>query len=482
MKSIKIFFLFILALSISSCSKWLDVKPDTEKDREELINSVEGFQQMLFGVYTGMVDQSLYGHQLSFGFVEQAAYNHYFANESAGSFIRWNYSSAVNRPIMDNVWNKMYNTLANDNSILKSIDEKRGLFTDQEYKVIKGEALALRAFMHFDLLRMFAPAYTLDSTVIALPYVESYESIRYTHLKSSTVFAKVMGDLNAAEALLKESDPIFTIGLENSSSSKTNFLTNRQYRFNYWAIQALKARAYLYAGDKVNAAFYANKVIKDGPFTWVDPAKLTGPVPDVVFMPELIFALNVSNLESLYQNYFSSGLYKVSNAASNYASTIFDDLNDYRFLYQMTADSYGNKAISAKYKQTLTNVNSIIKKQTVPNLRLGEMYLISAECALENDKPSAIASLRELRFRRGYLSADRSIPDQISDANLKTLIVKELRKETFMEGQTFFAYKRLNQTTIPAFFSFFGEPVASPMKFILPIPETEKEFGNIPSN
>ena len=481
MKSLKLFFFFILATTAISCTKWLDVKPDTDKDRDELVNSVTGIQQMLFGVYTGMVDEGLYGRQLTYGFTEAAAYNYYYANATAGPFNAWAYTSTVNRPIIDNVWTKAYNTIANGNSLLKAIDDKKSLFTTQEFNVIKGETLALRAFLHFDLLRLFAPNYTVDSTIIALPYVATYESIRTPHEKSSTVMAKVLSDLNAAEALLKDVDPIFTIGLTNTASSKTDFLSNRQYRFNYWAVQALKARVYLYAGDKVNAELYATKVMEQGPFTWVNPSTLTGTNPDVVFMPELIFALNVSKLETYYQAYFAPGLNKIANEASSYAIRIFEDPNDYRFLYQMTADRYGNKTISGKYKQSIS-ASAPIKKQTMPMLRLGEMYLIAAECAnARGSKTTAITLMRELRLRRGYLSADRSIPDNITPAELQALIVKEFRKETYVEGQTFFNYKRLNQTTLPAFFSFFGEPVATNAKFILPIPEAEKEFGNIPS-
>lgn len=467
---------------LTSCSKWLDVKPETQKDREELINTTSGFEQMLSGVYAGMTDAGLYGHQLSYGFVESVAYNHFFADETSGPFINWNYTSTNARPIIDAVWSKMYNTIANANSILKDIDNRKSLFTEQEYSVIKGESLALRAFLHFDLLRMFAPAYTLNNDIIAIPYVDSYEAVRSTHLKSIDVMKKVINDLDSAEVLLKKWDPIFQIGLTNSTSAKNDFLTNRQYRFNYWALQAFKARVYMYAGDKVKAASYANKVITEGPFTWVNPATLTGNNPDVVFFPEVIMALNVSNLETYYQTYFASGTYKVSNGSSSYATRIFDDLNDYRYLYQMTSDSYGNKSVSAKYKQSPLSTIAL-KKQTVPLMRLGEMYLIAAECALSaNDKPTAISLVRELRLRRGYLSADRSVSDNITDALLQTLIVKEFRKETYMEGQTFFNYKRLNQIKIPGLFAWWGEPIAGPVKFILPIPENEKEFGNIPAN
>lgn len=40
--------------------------------------------------------------------------------------------------------------------------------------MIKGEALAARALMHFDLLRLFAPALVSNPTSIYIPYVTEF--------------------------------------------------------------------------------------------------------------------------------------------------------------------------------------------------------------------------------------------------------------------------------------------------------------------
>ncbi len=50
-----------------------------------------------------------------------------------------------------------YKIVADVNSILQKIDQQKALFTGDNYRLIKGEALALRAFAHFDVLRMFGP-------------------------------------------------------------------------------------------------------------------------------------------------------------------------------------------------------------------------------------------------------------------------------------------------------------------------------------
>ena len=43
------------------------------------------------------------------------------------------------------------------NTLLKNADEKKNLFTGDQYNWITGEAYALRAMLHFDLLRLFGP-------------------------------------------------------------------------------------------------------------------------------------------------------------------------------------------------------------------------------------------------------------------------------------------------------------------------------------
>lgn len=481
-KTISIFLTFFL-LTLVSCDSWLDVKPSTEKDREELIQSAAGFKQMLYGVYLGLADENLYGHQMTYGFIEAVASNLYFESYN-NPFIDWKYLDQSARPVIDKVWSNSYNVIANANSILKDIDDRKSLFVDHEYEILKAEALAIRAFIHFDLLRLFAPNASENPDKSAIPYVETYERVRYPHLPVKKVVGKIIADLEQAARLLQTTDPILQ-GVNDTKSGKNSFLANRQYRFNYYAVLALTARVHLYNNNKPKATEFAQKILDDKIFNWVDSKTLTGNNPDVIFMPELICALNVSNLPDLYIQYFQSEKYKLSNTSDDFSSCIFDDPNDFRKLYLISNDSRGRKSLSAKYKQTFPQyVTLSVKKSTVPLIRMGELYLTLAETNLEQHPEETIRLLRLLRNKRGYLSNNQGIPDDISKNDLQSILIQEIRKEMYLEGQTFFTYKRLGLTQINILEKINGGVIPNKIikteDYIFPLPESEKEFGNIP--
>lgn len=76
---------------------------------------------------------------------------------------QWKYlTSTTVRAQIDAMWSKMYNMLANVNNLLDNIDKRQSVFTGDNYNIIKGEALGLRAYIHFDLLRLFASAADLN--------------------------------------------------------------------------------------------------------------------------------------------------------------------------------------------------------------------------------------------------------------------------------------------------------------------------------
>nr|WP_320058528.1 RagB/SusD family nutrient uptake outer membrane protein [uncultured Bacteroides sp.] len=476
----KIIYLFILSVSFSfsACSEWLDVSPSTEKDRADLIETENGFKEMLYGCYINMASASLYGHELTYGALEGFAKNYVKSLSS-----NYKFTDTAVRPTIDDIWSKMYNNIANINSILNDIENKKDLFYNNEGDILEGEALTMRAFMHFDLLRMFAPAYQGNESTIAIPYVESYERARYPHISESKVVEKILADLDKAEKLFKDAtDPIMS-ELTVTASGKGDFLANRQYRFNYWAVLALKARVYLYANNKEAAKEYAMKVINEGPFKWIDPSVLSGEHADKVFMSEIICALNVPKLSTYYDSYFTSEKYSLSDGWGMYGLTVFEDGNDYRYLYLLTNDKDKNKVISSKYDQNPSD-GATLKKETVPLIRLGEMYLIAAECDVESNPTETISLLRELKFHRGYLLSDRGISDNATPAQLQGYVQKEMRKETYVEGQTFFMYKRLKLAAIPYFSPWSSNATFSmqPSYYTFPLPEDEKEYGNIPKS
>src|SRR5690606_27519355 len=116
---------------------------------------------------------------------------------------------------------------------------------------IKGEALALRAFVHFDMLRLFAPSFASDPSALAIPYITSVTKTVTTRSTVTATIDKIINDLTNATELLTR-DPIYT-GQEITAQDDNGYLLNRPLKFNYYAVKGLLARVYLYKGDKPHA-------------------------------------------------------------------------------------------------------------------------------------------------------------------------------------------------------------------------------------
>src|SRR3712207_9117789 len=73
------------------------------------------------------------------------------------------------------IWLSMYNTIVNDNLLLSKFDDHSATLLSKEVAdLMHGEALALRAYMYFDLLRMFSPAYKVDREAKHVPFKNDF--------------------------------------------------------------------------------------------------------------------------------------------------------------------------------------------------------------------------------------------------------------------------------------------------------------------
>ncbi len=485
-----IIIVVLLSQAFSSCDKWLDVQPATDIDLTDQISTADGFHETLNGVYINMTNENLYGHHLMYGAVEQVAQN--INNTWNWTFPDFAFDDPNTKNQIAAIWKGLYNAIVNDNIILDNIDENANLFVDTDYKMIKAEALAIRAFLHFDALRLFGDAYQDAGENPQIPYVSTFERVRYPHLTADQVYEHILTDLDKAEVLLQETDPI----LGHNYDGKFFDPNNRRYRMNYYAVLALKARVYITMGDKANALIYAQKVINEFDWKWVNISNLVNVnqgEKDVLFINEVVAALNVTQLGNLYNTWFGiqDNQYHAGNGTTNYAAYAFEVLipppswwmdadpgpgiNDWRYLYLFSENGNGDLTVSTKYDQPISS--GVLQYKTVPLIRITEMMLIAAEALLETDKPQALAYLDRIRTKREVIIEDLS---GATEGEIMNVIVKEFRKETYLEGQLMYLYKRLGYTQIPAMNSNnFVE--TTPESFIFPLPDNELEFGNIPN-
>lgn len=73
----KLYYLAACLLALcTSCSDWLDVKPKTNVEEEDLFKNEQGFKEALTGIYIKMSETQLYGRELTYGFLSQLAQNY----------------------------------------------------------------------------------------------------------------------------------------------------------------------------------------------------------------------------------------------------------------------------------------------------------------------------------------------------------------------------------------------------------------------
>ena len=151
---IKISLVLFTSLSMS-CSGWLDVEPKTEVKSDIMFESESGFKDAIVGCYILMSNSSMYGRELTTGFLDVIA-QQYSIDQNGGDYYRIkNFEYDKAETIINNIWSQAYTTIANLNNILDNIENKENILHPTYYNIIKGEALGLRAFLHFELLRMF---------------------------------------------------------------------------------------------------------------------------------------------------------------------------------------------------------------------------------------------------------------------------------------------------------------------------------------
>lgn len=496
MKTIKIFILAISLFATVSCEKWLDVKPKSEIKADVMFESEQGFKDALIGCYIMMGDRSIYGLEMTNTFLDVLAQQYQFKGSTtsiyyyAGSF---RYDMHTNR--IDAIWNKMYNVIANINHIIENIEDKKGLMHPTNYAMIKAEAYGLRAFLHFDLIRMFGWGNLANDKSpmnrYAIAYSTAYSKFIPKQSNMEEIIERISSDLDISLSLLKDYDPISQEANRPSGYSYPNedkFYDNRSYRFNYNAALATKMRLMQWIGDDQEVMKIATYLIDKAEIAWISQSNINNSdikKRDLTFSIEQAFGLELykrfddvktyfklTNNDDLNMNY--QCLYMTKAVADQrYETANGTGLSDYRYTRQIEKPS-GDYYI-AKFWEYEKMEPEYVNNQ--PLIRKPEFYYAMAECLNRtgdwNDRASAIGYINKVRNARGIPFA-KDLPNSLTQAEVNYELEKEWRKEFLGEGQLFFYYKRLGYTKIP------GSNVATSDKiYIFPYPVDDVNNGGM---
>jgi hypothetical protein len=481
--------LVLLMVSLCGCQKFLNVQPKDKVPQEDLFVDEQGFKDALTGVYLGMDNKpnpstgyGVYTCDLSMGLMATLGYDYDNVTTSNvgnnGSFFttaaNYAYTDVTIKAELTGIWNIMYTNIANLNNILTQIDSKKSVFTGDNYDRIKGEAFALRALFHFDLARMYGQPPLTGMNASAIPYVTRYGVTSTPFVSLGNALDSCIADLAAAKSLLANTDTSAVLKAVDDP-----FTSYTQNHMNYWAVQALMARIYLYKGDMNNAARYANAVISSEKFPLItsNVASKNAAVRDRLFSQELVFSVYSTNVRTYNLNLFnkSSGTPLRVLPAPTGNKAVYTkgsgSANDYRYTSWFD-NSVANVEVPSKYFQ---DANLPYEWQNnVPVIRISEMYYIAAEAAnANNDVNTGVGYLNYVRQARGLTPLNASGVGNID--SLSKEITAEYKKEFVQEGQTFFYYKRLNMDLKQVTTTTAAIPSGV---YVFPLPDKELEYNH----
>lgn len=479
---------------MSSCSDWLDVMPGTSIPEKKLYAEEFGFKDVLTGFYLKMGENALYGKELTWHYLDMLGGRYDCARDMYNWKNIYNYEQKEYKELKNAVYAEMYNIIANINNFLYYTDANREVIkTPHYYEIMKGEALGLRAYLHFDLLRLFGPVYAEAPEAEAVPWRKELNNLPTPLLPAREIVENCLADLKTADSLLTGNDPECFLNERKQDA----FLRLRQFRMNTYAVKALMARIYCYKGDaesKRKAAEYAKAVIESGHFTL---RSNTG-CPN--FFREHIFSLYIYELRKtvdplLYNVSFPHILGITKEKFEELYETKILGSSDMRtniYGFAMETEANAKKMVSRKFDQSLYAAgydegNAYKGAESIPLIRLSEMYYILAECTekpLESADyidvvrfarsiPYSDALARKADIVNGYDELDTRPGHDREHTIRQNELMKEYQKEFYGEGQLFYFYKRLNYKT---FFLCPLEDVRE--KYKISLPEDEAIFGD----
>lgn len=427
-------------LMLGACKKSIDIQPEYQLDGSKPLSTITEAETAITGMYASLRSANLYGgsggNQSFTSTPDMMSDDLIETFESLGNkrkFSEWTYAS--DNASIYATWVAAYQSIARANLILRDIDKFTGT-NPKAVNRIKGQALALRAHMHFELLRYFAPTFSRSTDSLGIPYVKNFDVTAKPVRNSIKVcYDNILADLGQSVSLLGNIDKAI-----NSSSSRAYI--------DIAAVYGMQARVNLYASQWADAIVAATNAINlkalaanAGTFQpiWWDES-----------IDEVLWAIQFDSYAEgdCYANAYFAINNKSTYRPSNDLVALYNPSTDIRFDAYITSIGSGptyagpSRLIVAKHWGKGTATDGVVNWKAY---RTGEMYLIRAEANYRaGNQTAALADLNGLRSKRilGFVNGSET------GTTLFTAIQTERRKELAFEAHRFFDLKRWGKVAI----------------------------------
>jgi len=459
-KIFKITGVLAVAISILSCTEFLDQQPASSISDTKAISNYPSAVYALNGVYDGLQNTYYYGR-------DYVVYGDCFTdniiispNNSNRFIAEGQWSITATTANMGYFWSTAYTALMRANKILALVDNIDA--TDVQKAAIKGQCLAIRALVHFDLVKFFAQTYNGNQTALGVPYIDKvivYE--KPARETVSAVYTKIIADLTAAITNLTTGSALVT----------------GPYFINSWAAKALLAKVYMAQLDYDKALPVLDDIVKNSGYSPLSAANYVaawGKDHSSVAKNEFLFSLNFNPTDYGATNclgyiYLQTGYGDLRVPVG--VVSLFTATDIRKGLFIAGTGTSAGWTFNGKFpgKAGTTALSD------TPVIRLSDVYLMYAEAnASKSVYNTAITYLDLIRLRADATAA--ITPQTITPAALLDAIALERRKELLYEGQYLFDLKRLKKPINSALRSdnvlYTTIPYPS-LKLAMPIPQAE---------
>lgn len=330
MKNISIITgIFLLSLSIQSCSDWLDIKPLDSTVLEDYWKTGNDVESVVLTCYKSMIENDFMDRVIASG--ELRSDNTVLGLNMPVAH-KYLYEATV-QPDNDLAkWECFYRTINYCNTVLKYAPEVPAIDPDYSQGLMRAhlaEALTLRALCYFYLIRIYG-----DVPLITEPYSDDSEEFRVPQSSEALILAQLVSDLLEAEK--------FAV-LSRGGDTTDNIRQNKG-RVTKHMVRALLADIYLWQGNYSSCIEMCDKVLN----FIIDPDKVED--PDLLTGAELYL---IPNSKTVGYNSFNT-IFSYGNSAESIFELQFDNLNRNNKVldYYGTSSRVGYLATAAQASQT----------------------------------------------------------------------------------------------------------------------------------
>lgn len=391
----------------TSCKKMLDLRPENLTLSEEALKTPEDIKALLNSCYdefANLMNGSVQNYH------ELLGENLSEPQNSAGSL----YYTIFNRGTFsfrtaDREYLDFYNCILRINTIFDNIDLIEGLTPEDKQRIL-GEGLFLRAWCHWELVKLWAQpyGYTADNSHPGVPI--RLKADKNIELRSSVgdVYNQILSDLNSALGTLPE---------ENGNYANAD------------AAKALKAKVLFLMNDHTEALKITDMLIKSNKYQFSDSLnRYTQGAPEEVIFQLISTSNNDNRAGAFINNYRSDNNPNPAlKPSSSFIKEAMDPLDLRSAFYEIKNEGKSNQFfVCHKFDKDVFNV---------PLLNYSDIALMHAESLVETggDLTEAIALTDAIR-KRAYDTNFVALDPAINANNLKLEIQKQRKLEFAFEG------------------------------------------------